>query len=318
MASSGSDDAHGLLELSRRARWTFPTSAGPPLRPGDREPWAEELLAARTDLAKAAADLPRDDAVELAANAWRIWMVARELPQGRAFLAAALEGAGGTPRHRALALYGDGLFAFWTGAHDESRARNDEALELARESEDPEALTLANLGLCRSFFGSGDYDRARALAREALQYAKGLQPEMSQAPLHGFAQSMRFAGDLDDAADLLGQSLALNRRIDDQGMVAVELHNLGHVELHRGNLDAARRLFGELDERGDSGDPYGAAMTHLNSGALAFAGGDREQAASELHAADAAITEGAIELAPDDRFELDRLREQLARRKEWR
>jgi ATP/maltotriose-dependent transcriptional regulator MalT len=95
-------------------------------------------------------------------------------------------------------------------------------------------------------------------------------------------------------------------------MVAVELHNLGHVKLHRGNLDAARRLFEELDARGDSGDPYGAAMTHLNSGALAFAGGDREHAASELHAADAAITEGAIELAPDDRFELDRLREQLA------
>jgi tetratricopeptide (TPR) repeat protein len=135
---------------------------------------------------------------------------------------------------------------------------------------------------------------------------------MSQAPLHGVGQSMRFMGDLDGAAEFLAESLALNRRIDDAGMVVVELHNLGHVELHRGNLDAARRLFEELGSLGPADDPYGVVMTHLNAGALALAEGDPNQAAAELEAADTSLAESGIELAPDDRFELERLREQLA------
>ena len=255
--------------------------------------------------------LEPDDAVELGANAWRIWMVARELGEGRAFLAAALDGDGGTPRHRALALYGDGLLAFWTGAYDESRDRNEQALELARESGDAEALTLAHVGLCRSFFGAGDYERAQAAATEALTHAERLEPAMSQAPLHGYGQSARFRGDLDLAADLLGQSLALNRRIDDQGMIVVELHNLGHIELHRGNVDVARRLFEEVEARSQADDPYSLAMSHLNAGALAFVDGDHERATQELASADATLRDSGVEPAPDDQFELDNLREQL-------
>jgi tetratricopeptide (TPR) repeat protein len=301
-----------LLELSRRARWTFPTSSGPPLRPDDQEePWAEELLASRASLAEAAAVLDPDDAVELGANAWRIWMVARELGEGRVFLAAALDRNGGTPRHRSLALYGDGLLAFWTGAYDESRQQNERALELARESGDDEALTLAHLGLCRSFFGAGDYEQAQAAAKEALKHAERLGPAMSQAPLHGYGQSARFRGDLDTAADVLGQSLALNRRVDDQGMIVAELHNLGHVELHRGNVDVARRLFEEVEARSQADDPYSLAMGHLNAGALAVADGDHERARQELASADATLRDTGTEPAPDDRFELDNLRAQL-------
>jgi tetratricopeptide (TPR) repeat protein len=268
------------------------------------------LLDARGNLAEAAAMLDQDAAVELAANAWRIWMVARELPEGRAFLAVALA-RGGTPLHRALALYGDGLLAFWTGAYDESRQQNERALELARESGDAEALTLAHLGLCRSFFGAGDYEQAQAAAKEALTHAESLGPAMSQAPLHGYAQSTRFLGDLDLAADLLGQNLALNRRVDDQGMITVELHNLGHVELHRGNVDVARRLFEELEAGSQADDPYSLAMSHLNAGALALADGDLERARQELGSADATLRDSGVEPAPDDQFELDNLREQL-------
>jgi tetratricopeptide (TPR) repeat protein len=304
------ETAERLLELSRLADWAFPTSSGPPLRPGELEPWAEELLAARGDLADAASALDRSEAVELGANAWRIWMVTRELDAGRAFLAAALDGDGGAPAHRALALYGDGLLAFWSGAYAESRERNETALSLARESGDPEALTLANLGLWRSAFGAAEYEQARSYAEESLKHADGLRPEMSLAPTHGLGQSKRFLGDLDGAAELLGRSLALNRELDDQGMIVAELHNLGHVELHRGNVDAARGLFEELKQHG-ADDPYGRVMTHLNAGALAFAEGHRERAASELAAADSALAETEVELAPDDRFELDRLRSGL-------
>jgi hypothetical protein len=301
-----------LLELSRRARWTFPTSSGTPVRPGDNEPWLEELLAARMSLAEAARGLSDDDAAELAANAWRIWMVTRELEDGRAFMAAALDRrSAGSPRFRALALYGDGLLAFWSGAYAESRDRNEAALAAALEADDPEALALAHLGLCRSDFGAENYEQARSHAEQALEYADGLGPEMSQAVLHGNAQSTRFLGELDEAAAFFERSLALNRELDDEGMVGVELHNLGHVELHRGNVDAARRYFEELERRG-SDDPYGTAMEQLNAGALALAEGDRARAATLLAAADAALAESGIEPAPDDQFELDRLRQQLS------
>jgi tetratricopeptide (TPR) repeat protein len=304
-----------LLELSRRARWAFPTSSGPPVPPDSNEPWLEQLLAARAGLAEAALALPDDDAAELAANAWRIWMVTRELQDGRAFMAAALDGrAGGSPRFRSLALYGDGLLAFWSGAYDESRERNEAALAAAREADDPEALALAHLGLCRSEFGAENYEEAHSHAEEALAHADGLRPAMSQAVLHGLGQSARFLGNLDEAAALLERSLALNRELDDRGMVAVELHNLGHVELHRGNVDAARRRFEELDALAPPEDDFSRVFGGMNAAALALAEGEQERAASLLGDVDTLIAETGLELPPDDQFELNRLRGRLAER----
>jgi tetratricopeptide (TPR) repeat protein len=302
-----------LLELSRSARWDFPTSSGTPVRPGENEPWLEELLDARAGLADAARELSDDDAAELAANAWRIWMVTRELDDGRAFMAAALDDrAGGSPRFRSLALYGDGLLAFWSGAYAESRERNEAALDAAHEADDPEALTLAHLGLCRSDFGAENYEQARAHAEQALGYADGLGPAMSQAVLHGCGQSRRFLGDLDGAAALLERSLAVNRELGDQGMVGVELHNLGHVELHRGNIDSARRCFEELAALAPPDDDLSRTFGLMNEAALALATGEQEQGAALLTEVDALIAETGIELPPDDRFELDWLRGQLA------
>ena len=303
-------DPQELLELARRARWTFPSSAGPPLREGDDERWADELLAARSELIEAARALDRDAAVELGADAWRVWMLARDLAGGREFLAAALDGDGGLPRQRALALYGDGLLAFWSGAFDESRERSEAALAAAQESGDAEALSLAHLGLCRLAFGAGDYERARDLAQEALRHAEGLTAAMSQGSTHGLAQSTRFLGDLDQAAALLERSLALNRQIDDAGMVSVELHNLAYVELHRGKMESARRLFEELAGRVTADDPFTVAMVWMNEAAVALTNRDRESAASLLASVDATLAESGIELPPDDQHELEWLRAQ--------
>ncbi len=134
---------------------------------------------------------------------------------------------------------------------------------------------------------------------------------MSQAPLHLHAQSTRLAGDYDGAAELLAESLALNRRLGDRGMVAVELHNLGHVELHRGHTDAAARLFAECAQLEADDDPYGAAMRELNEAAVAFATGELERARAGLDSADSILEESGTEPASDDRFELDWLRGRL-------
>src|SRR5439155_1280011 len=81
------------------------------------------------------------------------------------------------------------------------------------------------------------------------------------------AAGTRLAGDHTQAIKLYRESLALNRRLGDTRMVGVELHNIGHVEVHRGNAEAAERAFAECAEMRNREDPYDNAMTHLNAAA---------------------------------------------------
>jgi tetratricopeptide (TPR) repeat protein len=302
-----SADSQELLVLSRGVRWDFPSSGGKPLR--DRAD-GEPLLARQDDFLAAATTLDVDEATELAANIWRLWIVTRDLAGGRAFLATVLDDRQ-APRTRwkALALYGDGLFAWWQGEREDSRGRNEEALELAGELDDPEALSLARLGASRVALEDGDYSRAYELAAGARAAAAPLGDEMTQGSLHMHAQAARLAGNYDEAAGLFQESLALNRRISDPGMVAVELHNLGHVEIHRGNVDAAEECFKQVPH---SDDPYSEAMSRLNEATVAFLRGDLDRARSLLETADTFFAESPMAgVAIDDRFELDWLRDQL-------
>jgi tetratricopeptide (TPR) repeat protein len=300
------EEAHDLLDLARSMRWDFPSSAGRPLRtPADAEP----LLTRKDDLVTAARILDPSSATELAAHAWRLWMVARDIAGGRAFLAAVLDKDDApATRSRALALYGDGLLAWWQGEREQSRSRNEEALAIAQAEDDPEALALAQLGLSRIAVDEGDQERGRELAASARALAARCGEAMIQAPLHLEAQATRLAGDYERAAGLFEASLALNRRLDDQSMVVVELHNLGHVEIHRGNADAAEGYFAQLPP---ADDPYGEAMARLNEAAVAFRRGDADMARAKLEAAEGIFAANGTEAATDDRFELDWLRDQL-------
>jgi tetratricopeptide (TPR) repeat protein len=310
------EEAHRLLERSREVRWRFPSSSGSPVLAG-RDAWAEQLLPEKESFAAATQSLIESgddhEATELAANVWRLWVVAGDALGGRAFLATVLDAREEEPsRAKALALYGDGLLAFMVGAHDDSRARSEASLQGARAVQDPEALALAHLGLSRVAFLDGDFDRARSLAAQARGFAHALDPAMGQAPLHMDAQGTRFTGDYEAAAALFEESLALNRRLGDLGMVGVELHNLGHVEIHRGNIDAAERYFAECEQLGASDDAYSAAMTHLNQAAVAFARGETDRARALLGDAESILGATDPYPAPDDRYELDWLRGQLA------
>jgi tetratricopeptide (TPR) repeat protein len=312
------EEAERLLALSREADWAFPTSLSSSIlvRP-DAGPWLERLAPQRDAFGEAASTLievgDEDAAAELAANVWRLWLMAGDIAGGRTFLAAVLDGGAGKPsRARALALYGDGLLAFKQGAREESRKRNEAALDAAREVEDDEAKALALLGLSRVAFLDGDFERGRSLAAEAREFTREMDPSMAQAPLHMLAQGTRFTGDYDQAAALFTESLELNRRLGDHGMVAVELHNLGHVEIHRGNVDAAERHFAECADPGSAVDPYSMAMSQLNQAMVAFARGDLPRAATLLDGARSTLKKDGIDLAADDTFEIDWLGRELA------
>jgi tetratricopeptide (TPR) repeat protein len=270
----------------------------------------------RKQLAKAvrifAAESDDESATELAANVWRLWLATGDVAGGRELLRIALEAGEGTVSStRALALYADGLLAFRAGAQAESRQRNEDALEVARAIGDHEAEALALVGLSRVDLREGDYAAVRSRAAEALEIARVLGDDARAMPLHLLAAGTRLAGDLDRAIELYTESLELNQGLDDLRMVGAELHNIGHVELHRGNLQAAERAFAECAELRSADNPYDSAMTHLNEAALAFRHGDRKRAQDQLELARSTLAEAGIVLDPDDAFEVDWLQDRL-------
>ncbi len=254
-----------------------------------------------------------EGAVELASNAWRLWLVARDVDGGRAFLASVLDKGKGKPsRARSLALYGDSLLAHLQGRVEESRQRSQAALDTALVVNDPETLTLAYLGLTRAAVENRNCAEALTLAKKAREYARGLDPALGQAPLFLHAQSTRLAGDYDKAAELFEQSLALNRKINDQGMMAAELQNLGFVELHRGNLEHAKRCFTEYEKLGFSDDPYFAGMDLFAQAFLVCAErGERDRSLVLFQRAQDIFKEAGIIPGPDDQFEINWIHEKL-------
>lgn len=268
------EEARRLLERCRELRFRFPTSFGNPGVEGD-PPEREELVQALTVLDDEEAD-------ELAARAWRLWMAEpRDIPGGRRFA----EG-----RKHPLALYGAGLFALRSGDVAGSRRLNEQALAAA---DDAESRALAHLGLSRVALEEGDADATLEHALAARRAAEDLGEPMQQALLHLHAQALRAVGDLDGAARLFEQSLEVNKRVGDEGMAEVEQYNLGLVHVRRGDNEAAARYL-----TGFADDPLAAAM-------LAYAKGDH-------HGAMAWLEQVGGDLPVDDRANCEWLRERLA------
>src|SRR3989441_8138980 len=313
------EKARHLLALSRKMHWSFPSSQGTPIIRGqaaNRE--IEQATKERESYAHATRVLleNRDEegGFEIASNAWRLWIVARDLDGGRAFLGSVLDKGEKKPsRARSLALYGAALLAFRQGRIEESRQRSQAALDAALAVNDREALTLAYLGLSRIAFEDGNYAKSASLAVKARQFERDLGPAMGQAPLFLHASATRLTGDYDQAAALFEQSLELNWKIGDQGMVAAELQNLGFVEIHRGNVDAAERYFTEGKKIGPASDPYGTAMSIINKAVIAFLRGNRDGSRSLLQRAQSVFKEAGIDPGADDQFEIDWLHEQLTK-----
>jgi ATP/maltotriose-dependent transcriptional regulator MalT len=226
--------------------------------------------------------LDGDEADELAANAWRLWMSEpRDIAGGRRFL----EG-----RSSPVALYGAGLLALRAGDVAESRRLNEEALERA---DNAESTALAHLGLSRVAGEQGDAEKALQHALAAREASAALGEAIGPTPLHIHAQALRMQGDLDGAAELFEQSLAFNARIGDDGMVGVEYYNLGFVNLRRGDAKAAVRYLCEI-----RGDPLAAA-------GLAYARNDRDAAKAFLDEVDDDL------LPKEDRAEAEWLRSRV-------
>ena len=183
------EKARHLLALSRELHWSFSTSQGTPIIKGrPTDPKVEQAVKERESYANAARVFLKkgdeESAVEIAANAWRLWLVARDIVGGRAFLASVLDRGEKIPsRTRSLALYGDALLAFLQGKIEESRQRSQAALDTALMVNDAEALTLAYLAMSRVAFEDGDYPKSLSLAVKSRESARNQDPALRPSAL---------------------------------------------------------------------------------------------------------------------------------------
>ncbi len=254
------------------------------------------------------------DALELVALTWRIWFTRGELAAGSALVRAALAApsSASASSFRTRVLYAGGVLAFRMGDQERSRALNEEALELARASSDARGECDALTGLARVALRDSDFPRVIELARQARARARDAHDRAAEAsPLHLEAAGVRLAGDYDGAHSLYMESLELNRALHDDAWVAMELHNLGWVELHLGDVDAAAARFRERDEGEGAEDAYGHAWRDLNWAAVAAKRGDLDEARRLLACGEAALSLLGVALDPDDQFELTWLRDQI-------
>lgn len=239
-------------------------------------------------------------------------MDANELALGAEIARLALGAPGSADAHpsRARVLYLDGLFAFRQGDGARSLARNDEALAAARANDDVLGQCEAMTGLARLALRAGDYPRVVAISTEAYELARRAGNEAAQsAPLHLLSAGTRLAGDYVAARRWYLESLAMGERLGNPARISQEHRNLGWVELHVGNVDAAAA---HLEAAGPVTEAYGEAWTDMEQAGLAFGHGDRETARARLASASKALSDASIVLDPDDQSELDWLTAELA------
>ena len=150
------------------------------------------------------------------------------------------------------------------------------------------------------------------LAREGRTRARDAGAEDAEtAPLHLEAAGTRLLQRYEEARALYVESLELNRRAGNAAVVAMEQHNLGWVELHLGDVDAAQRWFAQRDA-GSRPDAYGDAWHDLNHAAVAAGRGRWAEARKRFDAGIAALAKLGVVLDPDDAFEREWLEHQLA------
>ena len=250
--------------------------------------------------------------LEETAAHWREWFDRGELDEGAARVREALDASRDDPPsvERVRVLYGAHLFAFRRA--EPSAGYAQEALDLARGLGDVRGECDGLTGLARAALRSGDYAKVAEFASEGLGKARTVgDREAEGAPLHLYAAGVRLSGDYDRARELYLESVALGEELGQEGRVAMEFHNLGWVELHRGDVDSAAEMFAARDARSGR-DAYGDAWADLNRAALALAHGNRAEAQRLYESGRRSLDELGAALDPDDQFEMDWLTTKLA------
>ncbi|GAB2992295.1 hypothetical protein GCM10017788_36090 [Amycolatopsis acidiphila] len=189
----------------------------------------------------------------------------------------------------------------------------DQELGSARADGDPQGEVDALCMLSRVAIRQGDLDEGRALAEQARTIARQAgNPALAQMPLHILAGAARLADDFERARSLAAEAIAAHQALGDIRMLAIEEHNLGHLELNDGQVGRARGLFTSAREHVAKARDT-TLLPELALGVAAVAAVDREfaRAARLLGAIDSTLSASRRVFDPDDFLEEQTLRAKL-------
>jgi non-specific serine/threonine protein kinase len=296
---------------------SFVEKAGRGLRGLDANVWRDRIERRYRDL-EATFDWLLDhgqaaDALAMASTLAEFLRITGRVATGRAWLDRALSAAALDDRLRAVALYENGMLAFWQGADEEACSLHGRSLQLARRLGDPTVTALALCGLARLALRE-DLDWARALCEEALQTVQDTDDSTGRAnALHVLGVAAQMRRDLRQARDLMTRRIELARELGDFAAVGGESSNLSMVERQLGNLTHAEQLAREAlqiaERRGDEWlIPYvlnGLAAIAVETGAFG-------RAATLLGAAGALVKQQGNAWPPDEAPHFERSRAAVA------
>jgi hypothetical protein len=175
------------------------------------------------------------DALAVASTLAEFLTITGRAAAGRDWLGRVLAADALDDRLRAVALYQDGLLAFWQGADEEACSLHGRSLHLARRVGDQTVIALALCGLARVALHE-DLDWARTLCDEALATVKGTDNPTGRAnALHVLSVAARMQGDLWQARRRMAQRIELAREFGDSATISAESSSLSVLERQPAN-----------------------------------------------------------------------------------
>lgn len=297
----GKPEVNELLELVRAADPQISTS-GP-----DTEVWLDRLEETHDSLhqlVERSLSSQPDLGLELAAQLWQFWWLRGHVTEGREFLERACRIDG--PKLE-TALLGLGTVAFRQGDLETAARAFERRLEIVTNSGSSGDLVGAYTDMARIALRRGDFVGVRKYAELGYTAAGNLASDAAvRLPLHMRAAAARMEGQLDEARTLYLESRALNERLGNLAMVAAEDHNLGHVELHAGNVAEAKRRFKlSRDWIFANDNAYFRPYAFLDAGVVELHEGGLDRAIQLVSAAQRIFEETDSIPDPDDAVELN-------------
>ena len=266
--------------------------------------WTERLVQDHDNFRAALAHLSGSpEQLRLACALSKFWQRQGSHSEGRRWLEAALGArAEAPPRDVARALRGVAVFARIQGDLDAAESTAAESASIARRTGDRRLElhavgTLANIAIMRR-----DYERGMDLHLHVEALARELGDEHSVGVAMGNRAYLALEhGDFELALALAAETLALSREISDSANATVAALNLAIAAHALGRQQAARDALTEGIERARALGHRAFLIDGLIIAAAVVVPHDPRTATALLVAADRAVSELTIELAPVER-----------------
>ncbi|UCF98564.1 MAG: adenylate/guanylate cyclase domain-containing protein [Spirochaetaceae bacterium] len=273
-----------LEERHTEAFLALAESAEPNLVRKGRRRWLDRLEAdvdnLRTALSRLITSGEIGSAQRMVGILWRFWQVRGYIKEGRKRAAEVLSHSGGEPAQRVSALFAAGGMAYWQGDMETMKQMYAEALELARELNDPRTLALALYNNAFPTAMHGTLEEGKLLLEEGLAVAEELgDSALIGEILWGFGTIYWFVGEHQAGEPWYDRALEALQGSDSVFVVGWAHHMRGLLRTEKGDFVGAREdlrtsmsLFAEDD------DLSGIVLSLNHFAALALAEDDVERA----------------------------------------